>query len=148
MSASDIYNSGYSFARERDEKKKKVLLLVSVLFAFVILVFLAYGFISSLSFFQGTTEKVTKALPNADDITAVELANKEKTEKYTNAGIPYKDPQNRYEIRFMTPYASDSVVIVFKSEKDYDVSKAEAEKIIANAKQKVEIKSITYKTMY
>lgn len=144
MTSSDIYNSGYNFAREQREKRNKILKLITFIFPIIILITLGVGFITSLDVFKGRSENVNKVFTQEDQENEKIKAYQAQSDAYKNAGIPYTDPKNRFSIIFMTPFVSSQVGVVINSDKDYDKVKAEADSIIASAKRKVNISSITY----
>ncbi len=147
MGKNNIYNSGYKFARDSNDRKRKLLIAVSILFPVFIVIILVYGFFSSLDSFQGTRDTVKKTLPVQSETEVVAEQSRKKTEAYANAGIPYSDPQGRFGINFVTPYVSSQVLVVFRNDKDYDNVKSEADSIIKKAKTNVPITEVGYTTL-
>jgi flagellar basal body-associated protein FliL len=144
MKESDIYNSGYSFAKLANDRKRKILTILTIIFPIFILAALVVGFIGSLDSFSNKSERVARVYPNEATEEQRAEASRKIVNSYADAGIPYKDPQGRFEIRFISPFVSSEVVVVIRSEKDYDKLKAEADTIIGNAQSKVPITQVSY----
>ncbi len=144
MDHSVLYRENYSFAKEEHKKKRKRLIFISAGFIFLILISLLYSAIASWNPFAGKRERVSRVFSSEEKAEIVNEEYKELEDLYIRARVPYEDPEGRFSIIFMTPYVSDEVGVVIKTEKDYDKVKAEADRIISDAKKKVRINSVTY----
>jgi hypothetical protein len=147
MVSSEIYNEGYDFARKSSNRKTKLLKLVTLLFPIFILFVLFVGFVSSLDMFKKTSETVTKV--NTKDAQQEELNRETRLieQAYTQAGIPYDDPNGRFSIDFVTPFVSSELVVVINTDKEYDIAKVEADKVINTMKSQVKVTSVSYKKL-
>ena len=144
MKESDIYTSGYDFAARQSRNKKKTIIIVSVIFVCSIIFFFLFGVLKNIELPFNQTQKVDK-LFNIDDTNAKKGEDYTKeVELYKNVNIPYDDPENRFSIVFMTPFVSGDIGVVIYNEKDYDTTKAEADKVIEAAKKRVPVTSVSY----
>lgn len=145
MNSSDIYKSGYKFAREDDKQRIRRLKLVTVGFLLVLTLVACFGFVDSLNLFSKKQESVQQVFEDqTDEEEAIIQAAIVQEAAYKEAKIPYDDPNGKFSIIFLTPYVSDQVAVVINSEKEYDESKKAADEIINAAKSKVLINSVTY----
>jgi hypothetical protein len=146
MKEKDIYRSGYGFAKEQHDRNIKILKIVSLILPLIIIGTFCVTFILSTSFFKSKDETLTQLVPDDPAVQEKKKADfqKEQEDLYLAAGIPYRDPQNRFYIEFTTPYISSDISVVINSEKDYDKVKTEADALVAKAKKQISITSVTY----
>ena len=143
MKRRDIYKSGYSFAKEKNQKEIRRLKIVSIVLPLFILFLLVFGIIRSLDFFSPKKEEVKQLFdPAAEERRINEYET--RLAQYESVSIPYDDPQNRFSVIFMTPYVSDKIGVVIYTDKDYDNVKREAAAIVQKAREKVSIDTVTY----
>jgi hypothetical protein len=139
----DIYKSGYSFVKDKNDKQIRILKIVSIILPLFILLILIISVVKSLDVFAPKKQKVTQLFDPQKEERRINQYDAALT-KYKDASIPYEDPQNRFAIIFMTSYVSDKIGVVMYSDKDYDKVKSEAEEIIRAARAKVSIDTVTY----
>ena len=119
MKPRDIYKSGYSFAKEKNQKEIRRLKIVSIVLPLFILFLLVFGIIRSLDFFSPKKEEVKQLFdPAAEERRINEYET--RLAQYESVSIPYDDPQNRFSVIFMTPYVSNKIGVVIYTDKDYD----------------------------
>jgi len=141
------YKSDYDFVKKRKAQQTKLLKIMVIVFPVLIVFVLLFSVVSNFSVFKPKTDKVNQVFQEDPEVKRLQQL-KTLEDAYKNASIPYSDPQKRFTIIFETSYPSDQIAVVINSEKDYDSVKAQADKIIESAKEKVTINSVTYIDMY
>jgi hypothetical protein len=140
----DVYNSSYEFAKREREAAIKRLKIISVTFPLVILTILGGSFLSSFIRSRNKSDIVTEVFPKQKDEEKVMTDEQNKIAAYKAVKIPYEDPNSKFSIIFVTPYASGDIAVVIKSNKDYYDIKREADEIIKEARKDVRITSVSY----
>lgn len=133
----------YKFSADSDAKKKRNLIIVTVVTLSLIAGIFVYQFISG--FFPNQNSRITQVIndpKNEEDELQKALLERELL--YRDAGIPYFDPGGRYSIEFATPVPSSSILVgIYVQDKDGSVKK-EVDERIRVASTYVEISAITY----
>lgn len=149
MAIKEFENFEYKEAKIRKAQNNQRLKYASIAFGVVILLAVIWAFFSSLNLFGKTSTSIRQPIVDTQKNTNQELDNQKKiTENYKNANIPYKDPNGRFEIKFLTPYVSNQIVVYINSSNNPNAIKQEADAIIAKAKQTVDISNVYYINNY
>ena len=112
---------------------------------FILLGILTCRAIYSLPFFRPKSTSVNRVF---QDRRAEEERLRTISQQYADAGIPYIDAQERFVIIFTTSYPSDDITVVIQTQNDYDNIRKEADKIIQEAREKVQINKFRYLDSY
>lgn len=149
MTGKDFENYDYPFVSEYKKLRNQRLIIASVAFVLVLLLFMIWGFFNTLNLFPVTTTNIRRPIEDPDKaLEQAALTEQQKIASYKNAGIPYKDPLGRFEIKFLTPYVSDQIAVVFYTPDNQGQIRSEASTIIAKAKKTVAISNVYYINEY
>ncbi len=149
MAVKQFDNFDYDFAKKQKAETEKRLKIAAGTFAVVILIFMCWSLINSFNLFSTSTTSVNQPIrDNVDEEQRLREANQALINRYAAAKIPYTDPQNRFQINFLTPFVSDKVVVIINTPQNRDQIVQEANTIINTAKQSVQITSVSYVENY
>jgi hypothetical protein len=151
MAVKEFNNYDYTAVRKNKQEISKTLKYASIGFVVLILGAMLWGIIAGTGFFNKRTETVNRPIEDVISQTAEELKeDRDKTQMYADARIPYRDPEGKFEIKFVTPYVSDQIVVIIKTADRTKQEKARSESaaIITEAKSTVVISSVSYINNY